>query len=267
MDMKPAMSPHRWAMLVVCLVSAFGVRAAAAQETAPLAPDRPGFGDGSAVMAPGRVQIEGGYSYSENGSLVTHALGQALVRVGIHSRVEVRLGINSFLIWDATDRTRSGFEDSMLGAKVGLLAGDGMPMGRPNLTLIVLTTLPTGDNRLSADALQPEAKLAADWPLTDMLGLSANAGVASLNLGDDREVQYTLTLSLGAALPPVSGLGVYAGYRLQALPGLDTDRHDLEGGATYLLNYDTQVDVNFGVNVHPDGADAFFVGVGIARRL
>ncbi|QXD16998.1 transporter [Rhodocaloribacter litoris] len=238
-----------------------------AQE-APLSTDRPGFGDGSAVMAPGRIQIEGGYGYSEDGPVVFHALGQALVRIGVLPRVELRLGLNSFLIWDAADRSRSGFEDSMIGAKVGLLEGDGVPLGRPSLTLIVLTSLPTGDDRLSADALQPEAKLAADWPLTDVLGLSANAGVASVaNGADSREAQYTLTLPLGAGLPSVPGLGVYAGYRLQALPGLDTSRHDLEGGATYLLDPNTQLDVNFGAGVHPAGNDTFFVGLGVARRL
>ncbi len=265
----PPTAMSRFRLLSACSLLAFllPTLSSFAQE-APLSADRPGFGDGSAVMAPGRVQIEGGYGYSEDGPVVFHALGQALVRIGVLPRVELRLGLNSFLIWDVADRSRSGFEDTMIGAKVGLLDGDGVPMGRPSLTLIVLTSLPTGDDRLSADVLQPEAKLATDWPLTDVLGLSVNAGVASVATGaDGREAQYTLTLSLGAGLPSVPGLGVYAGYRLQALPGLDTSRHDLEGGATYLLNPNTQLDVNFGVNLHPAGTDAFFVGLGVARRL
>lgn len=235
-----------------------------------VAADRPGFGDGAAVVAPGRVQVEAGYSYTDLDRLTQHSLGQAVLRVGVVPGVELRALLNSFVILDGPGVDVNGLEDLALGAKVNLLTGDGQPLGLIGLTAIVHVTIPTGSDAFSNDHLRPDAKLALDLALTETVGLSANAGYA-FDLAGEPETLYTTYLSLGAAVPGVEGASAFVGlFQLTQSTTLffkevQTD-HGLDGGFTYLPNAATQLDVSVTLGLS-DGVPEVAVGAGIARRF
>lgn len=239
-----------------------------------VAADRPGFGDGAAVVDPGRFQVEAGVAVAWTETARQHSIGQVLLRLGVLPRVELRAALNSYVVVrqdiacpfasEVCDESRQidGFEDVLLGAKVRLLQGK--RIGKPTLTAIVGIGIPTGDDAFSTGDVRPEVKLALDLPLTDRIAFSGNGGYAFTpedNLADD----FFTYASLSVSLPGVEGLGLFAGIH-SIFPEDFDPKHGLDGGVTYLLDPATQLDLNLGVGLTGDEPD-FAVGVGVARRF
>jgi len=238
-----------------CLCLALAFAPSAAQET--IASDRPGIGSGSTVVAPGVIQLEGGFSFSRDELNDTYTLGEALVRIGVRG-IEFELFANSFVITrtDALDDLfeGEGFQDLGLGAKVPLIRdrGDGFAL---SLQGILIT--PSGSDLFTGDEWVPAGNLLADIALADDLGLSLNAGYRA-GPGRTREsfsVIVTPALSLGG------GVGAYVGWAGQFSDAGDT--HFAEGGITFLASDDLQLDVNGGWDVETDD---WFLGAGVAVR-
>ena len=71
---------------------------AAFAQTSDLVTDRPDFTESAVSVAPGRVQLEGGYTFSRIEAERTHTVGELLARFGAVDRLEFRLGINSAVV-------------------------------------------------------------------------------------------------------------------------------------------------------------------------
>lgn len=232
-----------------------------------IATDRPGLGDGAALVLHRTVQVEVGYAYAQTGDVDQHRIGQVLARYGLFPNLELRVQLNSYVVQrgpdaaagDAGDADVSGVEDARLGVKIGLLR-EAAP-----LTLLVTTSIPSGATAFTADDPQPEIKLAGDVPLTPQVAFSYNAGYL-FTLGEGDFDQATLTASLGTPLPTVEGASAYVGYGGFFTDAFGTDTHYLEGGLTYRLGDVTQFDVSAGIGLNGVSPD-YFVGVGLARRV
>src|SRR5436305_8874164 len=149
----------------------------AAQEAEPdrIDPERPDFTNGTGIVAPGRVQVETGYTFTRRGDERRHALGAALVRAGVAPQAEARLVLNSYDWIDGPDGRRQGLEDPALEVKVRLTgAAEHRPPGLPAVALFLATTVPAGARPITADAWQPTGKLALGWHLSEQLDLSSN---------------------------------------------------------------------------------------------
>lgn len=257
-----------WCGAVAAAVGALALVVApsggAAQEASspPLVTDRPDFTESAVAVGPGRVQLEAGYSFSRDGEVRRHDVGEALVRIGVAPSLELRAGLGSFSVRDR-DRSPavSGFDDVSLGTKVVLTgASDGRG---PRTALLVDATLPTGEDGFGADGVQPGATLALGWDLPGGVGLGANLGYTR---GDGRGGRFdelsasgTLSLSLsGAAGAYVEYFGLYR----DAGPA---DESFVDVGVTYLLGPDLQLDARLGLGL--DGPDPdYFTGVGVSVR-
>ncbi len=89
--------------------------------------DRPDFTESTLTIAPGHVQVEGGFTFSRFGDEESQSFGEILVRIGTGERVETRLGIGSYSRIDpgfAGADTISGYEDPFVGIKVRLNESD-----------------------------------------------------------------------------------------------------------------------------------------------
>lgn len=234
----------------------------AAAQDEPLVTDRPDFTESTAVMAPGRVQAEAGYTFgSAAGGRRSHSVGEVLLRVGVLSGVELRVGVNSWAVERVDGVTEArGMEDAGLGAKVALFRGAGWV---PEASLIVASSLPTGADEVTAGAAEPEAKLALGWELGERVGLASNVNYAWLRGTPGRPGEASASASLGVSL--LEALGGYAEYfAFHPTAGDGEDRHYVNGGLTYRLSPDLQLDARVGARA--GGARESFVGVGIARR-
>lgn len=237
---------------------------AALGQDAPLITDRPDFTESAETIAPGRFQLEAGLTFTDAGRVEDLSLGEVLGRLGLTGRLELRLGAGSYLDVDGPGGTdASGWEDSSLGVKARLAAGDGGM--RPDAALIVATTLPTGARELGGGAgLQPEAVLALAWEPAPGLGLGANLGYAHPRDAGERFHQGFGSVALGWSAG--ERLGLFAevyGFSEEEDGGEATSYAN--GGATWLLGPDLQLDARLGTGVSGTDTD-WFVGVGFARR-
>lgn len=232
----------------------------ASAQQGPISADRPGFGTGTATVV--GVQFEGGVSVSESGIVQTATLGEALLRLPLFPSVEARFGLSSYVVRSGPGDD-SGVQDSSLGFKATLAEGSSdFDLLRPAIALLASTTLPTGDDEFGAESLQPTALLALGWSLPSGFGLGADINATSLDTGDDRVVEVAGGATLAYSLSETLGsfLELYT-FRQEDNPGATY----LDGGFTYLLSNDLQLDVNGGVGLS-DAADDYFVGAGVAYR-
>ncbi len=239
--------------------------AAALAQGEPLVTDRPDFTESTALVPLRRVQVEGGYTFERDGAERRHSVGEVLVRVGVAAPLELRIGLSSYALARAPGADLSGVEDSSLGVKLRLLRrADGAPGVVPDASLIVASSLPTGARALRSDGAQPEAKLALGWSLSERVSLASNLNYAAVRADDARHGELGGSASVAVSLAErVGGYAEYFGF-VPTAPGMERPQY-LNGGLTFLLSDDFQVDARVGRGIGAAGGD-YFLGVGIARR-
>jgi hypothetical protein len=233
-------------------------------------PDRPDFTEGPALVAPGHLQVEGGYTYSRTGSAKESSLGELLVRYGVDDRWEARLGLNSY-DWIDTGvpggKRISGFEDPFLEIKVRLneAASDRRSPSVPALALLLQTTVPVGSRDLTSDVWQPTAILAFDWDFTDRLSLGGNVGGSYAADGSERFNQLFLSLSAGFSINDRLGAFLEGyGFNRESAGGSST--HYLDTGLSCVVSKDLALDVRVGAGLddpHPN----WYAGLGASVRF
>ncbi len=248
------------------LTTTASVAPAAAQiNDDPLVSDRPDFTESTSTIAPGHLQVEGGTTWQEAGEEDSLTFGEILLRYGLGENVEARLGVGSWTRIEVPGDQLEGFEDPSVQMKVRLTPQvDDRPPGFPAVALLVGTSVPVGSEELTADEWEPEALLAFDWILTDLLSLGANLGVAFPSAGGERFDQVLASVSLGIAA--TDRLGVFVetyGFSQEEDDGDATQYVDT--GVTFALSSSLQLDgrIGFGLN---DPSPERFVGVGAVFR-
>ena len=235
---------------------------APAAAPAPLVTDRPDFTESPLVVPVRSVQLEAGNSFTRAGGATEQTLGEVLLRVGLHSRVELRLAANSWVVSEEAGVHSSGLEDAGVGAKLSIVPEREGRHLLPTTALIVGTSLPTGSPGRRSSALSPEAKLLLGWNLAETWGLASNLNVSSTPEAGSRFTELVGSLSLGHELG--ERLGAYA-----EVYGGRTSRGDQSRfgnvGVTFAVAPLFQLDARVGTGIGPS-AGARFAGVGLSRR-
>lgn len=250
---------------LLCLLFVAASASAQSPEPRPLVTDRPDFTESAVTVAPGRWQLEAGYTFSRLGDARAHTLGEALGRIGLHERAELRLGLNSYEIVEGGGGRDSGFQDLSLGVKLGLLEGAPRfePL-RPAMALLLGGAFPTGGEDVGAGAGALDAKLAFAWPLTTRLALGSNLNAGWLDLGEGSFAQYSGSLSLGASVS--DRLGAYLeAYGFATGDDAGENAAFLNGGLTVATSGDSQLDARAGIGFD-DPRPNYFAGLGFALR-
>src|SRR5262245_41243866 len=260
---------------------------AESDEPKPIETDRPDFTEASSTVGKGRIQLEAGYTFTRDrdaGSrLSSHSFPEALFRIGLFADwFELRIGQN----FGDTRMTSSGpgnpalglppvagteflngAEDLYLGVKLALTE---QKKYLPETALILQTTVPTGADELSADELLPGINFLFGWDVIEDC-LSAGGSLQANRALDDLEhfyVEVAQSFTLGYRLS--KKLGAYTEW-FAFFPAGSIDpetgpEHYFDGGFTYLVNDNFQLDIRAGVGLN-DHADDFFAGAGFAVRF
>lgn len=244
---------------IICLgvvLAGCGLHAAFSEE---IVTDRPDATESSSVVQPGYVQVELGWLHSKNGGAEIDQVPQTLIRIGLDERMEARLGWVGYVNGHAS-ASAEGIGDGELGAKLYLAEENGL---MPETALLGSITLPWGDSDVSNDDIDPDIRLCFSHTLSETFSLGYNLG-AEWDTDHDLEPRsFVYTVALGAAL--TDSLGAYVESFGDIGIGASDDTHSLDGGFTYLLQENLQLDILGGFGLSDD-ADDWFVGTGISYR-
>ncbi|MFB6231611.1 MAG: transporter [Salinibacter sp.] len=214
--------------------------------------DRPGFGNGTATVAPGTFQVELGAAAANDDFGTDAELGQLLLRYGVAGFLELRGGVGSLAL-DAPDTEYTG---TSVGGKLRLFRSS-----LSALSVVSTWALPTGSGAFEADRVSQTLALAYNGALREGLSLSINVG-ASVPYGGDAAPSYLFIPTLSVGL--TDQVGGYVGYAGFYSTGLNANY--VEAGLTLTSSPDTQLDVNTGLQVD-ENRSAFFAGLGLAHRF
>jgi hypothetical protein len=147
------------------------------------------------------------------------------------------------------------FQDSMPGSS------------RPSLGVLLHVTVPSGSSSFRTHRFAGDFKLAADFDLGPNWSLGTNVGVLVDEDHDGSTYAAGLaTASLGRSLSP--RLRVFTELALGGSKAHPiTDSAILDGGFTYLLNPDMQLDLALGGDVSARSKSDLYWTFGVSRRF
>ncbi|HEX8550321.1 MAG TPA: transporter [Abditibacteriaceae bacterium] len=256
--------------LPLSLLAAVSVNAVEPTEVAEavdaLITDRPDFTESTQTIPRGRMQLEGGATFTRRGSSRETGIGELLLRVAAGKRSELRLGANSYVVQRAPGSRTSGKDDVSLGLKVRLRDSETTSLLAPRVSLIVQTSVPSGARALREDKWQPGAKLLFGWDVNEKTGFAANLNYDYASEAGQRFGQVSASASVGYSVSERTGafLETYALF-----PGSAGGENEtfVDTGLTYLLSPDFQLDARVGLGIGNNVGSDYFFGVGAARRF
>ena len=233
--------------------------------------DRPDFTEGPQTVQPGRVQAELGYTYTEDdeagSEFESHSLPELLLRVGLLDDLELRIAWAGY-IREKTDTTSTntdidGVSDLSIGFKHSMYKQDQFWM---DFSIIGEIEVPTGSNDITSDEVTPALKLLWAKDLNDTFGIAGNVNFVSAVADGDRffEIQSSETLGIGLSETVGFYLEHFGLYPAESTD-VSTTTHFINGGFTYLVHEDLQLDARVGRGLN-DAADDLFAGAGVTVR-
>lgn len=240
----------------------------------PLVSDRPDFTEASTTVGRGVVQLEAGYTYTQdeaggvtNGS---HSFPEALWRIGVLAEwLEFRIAFNygaEQLTQDLSPTFRTdGAQDLYLGFKIGLTPQEGI---LPEMSLIPQATVPTGARAFTGDTTLPGLNWCYGWDISDFLSTGASTQF-NMSIDPDSGRKYTefaQSWTVGYSL--TEKWSAYTECYGLFPSGADTvkPQYYFDGGFTYLFTNNLQWDIRGGVGLN-EAADDFFTGTGFVVRF
>ena len=117
--------------------------------------DRPDVTEAAIVVPKESIQIENGFTWSLDHGNNSVDLSESLIRLGISSRTELRIGLPNYFDKLAGPASSAGFQDVSFGIKQQL----GPLPGNIDLAVIIASSFPTGHSGLSSGGVDPFVKL------------------------------------------------------------------------------------------------------------
>ena len=238
---------------VIALIVLFGARAATAGDE--MIADRPGLGESASVVGRWHVQIETGLTWARvDRDTCAFDLPEALVRVGLGGSLEFRWLAPDWLRSEGSGGAESGWNDTAVGLKWHVAAGDN------DLSLRGTLHLPSGSTRWSDESVDPSGAVA--WSRDLSAGWSLGATVSLRRFGLSATSVLSPSVSLGHTLGSRASTFVEYGRSWEGYRPL----HLVDFGSAWLPNPDTQLDLSVGLGLS-DAAPDFFLGLGFSRRF
>ncbi len=244
-----------------------------AAEEEPLESDRPDFTESSSTVGYHRLQIEGGYTYTQaiegDRTHNAHDLPELLLRYGVAERLELRFAWDPGIVFDRyTDRSsghvvhENGSTDVHAGFKYSISKQDHW---RPQTGIIVSVSAPVGLTDFSSRQADPLVNFLYGWEFTKKLSLNCSTGNLWTADAGDRFSWLFQSASLDYEL--TEKLHVYNEWYAFFFRDARDNRpqYYYNGGLTYLVTPNFQLDWRAGLGLN-DVSDGFFTGCGLTIR-
>lgn len=254
--------------------------------------DRPDYTDVAAVVGHGVVQIETGFSQIRKRDperrVVTDSVPNALFRIGHGDRFEYRVKVRGHVRTDVTEfglgerGVAQGFGDVELGCKWVLgEQRDWLPMQ----TLVVRAWVPTGEDEVSANRVEPGLSYIYNWQVRRWWFVRGNTGVDLANqpayqllaasvpgaapvLLVENDAYLEWSQSFSSYMQVSKRIGMFAEWFLFKRHGSIDDHSDhIHNYGLYLyLTPDVQIDGRIGWRIG-DHLDEALYGAGFSVRF
>ena len=242
-----------------------------ADELPPISADRPSQSDASNLVPPGSLQAEIGYTYAhDDADTITtksHSVPNLNLRYGLLEKLEIRFGWNGYFHSNPDPGLiQDGTGDGQVSAKWYLWEESKRV---PEVTLLVGTTLPFGENGFSSERSDPFFRFLMTQSLPSGFSLSSNLGVtwntrAFGIASKDTAADFIYTALLNYAVSPeIDGFVEFFG----SVPLEEQeDRHGFDAGIAWRILPTIQVDISGGFGLNDAAVDAFVIA-GLSFRL
>jgi hypothetical protein len=238
----------------------------------PLVTDRPDFTEASSTVGRGVNQLEMGYTFfyddreSDVAIVRTHTAPEIIYRRGITDGAELRLGWN--YTWERTQLggtadTVDGANDLYLGTKLDVYEGH---CHVPEQAVILQGFVPTGSEAFTTDEVEFGVNYLYSWELANDWSLAGSTGFDTLTEGEDDSVVWHQSVAVGVPLSDYWGMYIEYFGLYDTDRSVNVDQHFINGGLTYLVNYNLQLDFRAGIGLNDDSTD-FFTGTGASIRF
>ena len=205
----------------------------------------------------GSLQAENGVAWTGDEAGHTMDLTESLLRIGIATGTELRVGIPDFFYRLQLPTPPSGFNDLLLGVKqrIGTFAGF-------DFAVVPAITLPTGSGAWSSHGVDPQLEIPWQRDLGKRWSISGTLGIFYLTDNGRRrplsECQVEFERDVGKAAD------VFVEY--QAFDGVGLANNSIQLGGGYKIKPNHRVDY-FAVIGLSRAAPNVIVGVGYSFRL
>jgi hypothetical protein len=152
-----------------------------------------------------------------------------------------------------------------LGAKLGIVPQHGV---FPELSIVPQLSLPTGASELRADNPLLGINLLYSWSILSdsYLGASTQFNQRESDQRGELYTSFAQALVIGTSWDGAWGTYVewFALFADSVVGG--EDAHYANGGVTYLINNDVQLDLRFGSRLQDRFGEEIFAGMGLSVR-
>ena len=245
-------------------------------EVLEMVTDRPDATESSETILPGYVQIESGMTFFDEDEGGVESSGfaapETLVRIGLDQNSELRLEFAGYQqlrersAGGSTSKT-NGYGDGGIGFKMKL--GKNEQLG--DVAFLAMTTLPWGQSEVTSGRVEPSYRFTFAQDINEDLSFGCNLGQAWVSEEDrsgdkDTRSVFQYTLSLGISMTDRLGSFVEFFGDVPTGSGSSGPANSFNGGFTYLLKENVQLDLVSGVGLSGSAED-WFIGAGISIRL
>ena len=230
-----------------------------AQNLPSIQTDRPDQTESPAIVPKNHFQMENGFSFERESDEVKNIVSpSSLFKYGLNDRFELRL-ITEYSSTEYGNQKISGLNPVTVGFKTKINEEKGLiPLTSfiGHLTIAQLAT-----EELKSDYIAPSFRFTMQHTLSDKFTLGYNLG-AEWD-GESAEPVFIYTLTTGYSISEKTGsyIEVY-GFA----PEYSTADHRFDGGITYLVKQNIQLDVSGGAGIS-DNAPEYYAALGFSFRL
>ncbi len=234
----------------------------------PMYTDRPTTVAAPNVVQPGRLQLEGGFTFERQTAGTpntnTYTVPELLVRLGVTSYFEFRISADGYIYKEREDKNNvDNGSDFSIEGKMRWFSQSGFI---PNTSALLKVSFPTGGDAVTSDGVDPFGTLLWSWDLPRDLNLTANLGFGSESQGkDDSSRVFQVLPSIALTIPIKGRLSGFIEYFSTLKDSGKSDEHSVDGGLLYLLTDNLQLDMSAEVGLN-DAATDYSIGAGVTWR-
>lgn len=222
--------------------------------------DRPDQTESTALTPVGHLQVEHGVAYEREGGVSLVAHPSTLFKIGLVDRFEARAVVEPVTMAADGAPSVGGILPMEFGFKAGLWRSDDEASA---VSFILHLQVPhLASNSFRTSRLAPLMRFTIATPIAEDWDLGVNLGMEWDGGGGPAAAIYTA--AIGSSI--TDAIGWYGEVYGFIPDDKSVSDHRVNGGITWLLNDDLQLDAALGVGVTTE-PKPWFIGIGISYRF